>query len=275
MDHFLRILSWNMCGNGSKKIAYIQPYRDSQVVLVCQESGNPYKEEGLQQGHTYGDYVCLGAFKDEAAKNLRCTTSVLISCKACSAYGTQSCRQCDVGNHMHASYFYITNRVNIITRPCVKITYNRKIQIDIYTYHATANGFSSTVEIIEIINAIAKENNPNKRWILIGDFNANPEDFADHKCNKYDKLKPQHFIPFEFLGKSLDGSPQKNLCFMLYPNGFTQRSCNTFDYAFVSPQIVNDNIIFDIANIPVKDNNNCYLSDHNCISLLLNLRKFI
>ena len=62
---------------------------------------------------------------------------------------------------------------------------------------------------------------------------------------------------------------------MLYPNGFTQRSCNTIDYAFVSPQIVNDNIIFDIANIPVKDNNNCYLSDHNCISLLLNLRKFI
>ena len=270
MNNFLRIRTWNMQGGGASKIAYIQPRLDRKVILLCQESGVP-NTTGFQRGERYGEYLCLASSVDAAAYNQRCTTSVFVTCDACSAHNTIYCGRCDIFRHMPITTYEATNRMNIITRPYLKVTYNREVCIDIYTYHATANRNSSVVEVIEIIKSIM-DYGGNKNWILLGDFNAEPWDFESY--TPFD-LHAGQFNCMIFRTETRTRVISEHICYMLYPHGHTQGAngyrTSTLDYAFFSDTICNSGIIADITNYYITNEYRVPLSDHNSVSLLLNL----
>lgn len=258
MGKQLVIRSWNMQGSGRKKILYLNP-TVGNTILMCQESGPPHTK-GFSKGNIYKSYKCLGSYVDQAAENQRCTTSVL---------ATQ-----DIAAQITTTPFEVTNRYSIITRPLVRAVINMNENIYIYTYHATASEYSSVAEIIEILKGIINKRNKDDKWIFIGDFNSEPKDYLHYVPSKC--LFPKSFNHICIPNSTISRSTIWYTCALIYHEDPTQgitfinnnslRRRRFLDFAFVSINM--ESHIKNMYNDFVI-NENMILSDHNCISLLL------
>ena len=246
-----------MQGNGLNKINYIQPRNSIEnIIQFCQESGVP-TTTGFIKGKEYGEYVCGNTEVDSIAYNQRCTTSCLV---------TKKCwKDCEFETLKFSLH-----------RPVIGCIF---MDLALFTYHATANPSVSVLEVKEIIVTLNQKYGNSGKWILIGDFNSAPESYdCDKKWISPDQLN------YIRVASTRDRATEKDYCYLLYSSRGTQGSGeereNYLDFVFMSKALVEsyglsmyDNKM--IENYCVRDEKGNIISDHNRITIELNLDGYI
>lgn len=255
MGQVLRISSWNMQGNGRGKINYIQPQNsDDKIVQFCQESGVP-ETTGFNLGESYGSYVCVNTAVDAVASNQRCTTSCLVSKNI-----ARDCVPLKFESSLH--------------RPVIGCTFHGT-DLGLFTYHATANDAESVLEVKKIIEALNTECGSNGKWILMGDFNSTPDRYD---CDN--RLVSPNWLNYIRVSSTRARATERDYCYLLFSDRPTQGARGTrtrsLDYVFMSKALGESGLIYSqpnpqVENYSVTDGANSVISDHNRITIGLNL----
>ena len=240
----MTILSWNMQGwsDGKKEDALfkmIEREKLSNLVILLQECGNP-KTNGLSNNKNYN---CHGIYTDFGAKNLRCSTAIL------------TYKDLKV---LSKGHFLVGNGL----RPCVYIECEKII---IATIHCIANELESVTQTKFAMIELEKLAN-GKSWILMGDFNAQPNSFATGISSDYKN---------EVLFAGTKSRSNSKYAWMMYPQHPTQGAgaikSSCLDYMFMSYNTENWNVqsplnenIY-VENYKIFDEHLHTLSDHNAI----------
>ncbi len=192
----LSISSWNAQGNSIEKLTEVHRLfhssRHKNIILI-QEAGvfetekyNVCEFRKIMGGKYYGYFVPA-----VNAKNERCTTGILIETSICTT--PPDFHTFDSGK----------------TRPVVYANIQGdNINFNIATVHAIAQHSVAKKEILKIFQTLGSVG-PN--WLLMGDFNCNPEELIEI------------------------GVPRENL---QRSGRLTQQSGNELDYAIFSPNFI-------------------------------------
>ncbi len=257
------VFSWNMQGWGNQyhnneipedaKIkAALHSMRNAphnSRILMLQECGNPestgLSENSIWTGPDGERYICHINAADPTADNLRCSTAILVS----ENLDVEEC-----GAETFAG----------VTRPCVYVVIGG---IRFATMHAIANGSASVPDVKKAIENLAKKG---ESWLLMGDFNSNPTNYA---------VNP---VPEKLNDVLIGGTYDRPICIckMIYSKNPTQgRDGNrtaSLDFAFLSSDAEEGTILhYDLGTKTKMINEQQfagprkYLSDHNLIGLSL------
>lgn len=249
-NKYTTVHSWNMQGEGNTKIKNRTP--QMRDILLLQETGAP-NDKGFMPGNEYNGYRCILSKCDPAAKNKRCTTSILVS-KDIEDMVTEK------------GAYSVTNGKNRVTRPLLYINYE---DVYIYTYHATANISSSIAEMKYILRQMYKFKN--KYWMIMGDFNVIPTMLCDRMETVNNIKKGAAHVRLLTINFVTTSRPKRFQFYLLSSRRNTQGAGarkRLFDYALVSKAIVEDNICDGYVRNRLQTN-----SDHNEIGLTINTDK--
>lgn len=259
----INIISWNSQGGarqGEKFDAlsrYVGAYNQSgeDCVIFLQEAGTPTPGgTGFEEGKCYPlggrSYYCAVVCPDPIAQVQRCTVTILVNMEFYNKNVTKA------GYLEHGAFRPI---------PCVLVN----DQYILAGMHAIADSRQSVTEVNNIISHL--DNDKKKRkWILVGDFNAEPE--CHLELSEQTRIVPGKLNPIRYGGTK--SRPQ--LCNMLYPAQPTQGAGGyrtaTLDYAFMEINFKNEDIvawrneIVYSTSIPKR-----ILSDHNMISMRITI----
>lgn len=260
----LYVISWNMQGwNDGAKMDAMTDFFDSmnidlssnEVVIFLQECGHPnlcgfVEDQPLSYNN---DLICQKFCVDPTSNedNQRCSTAILTS---------SNVNVSDKGE--------IFTEVN---RGMLYIVYNNRV---FSTIHAPANESDSVPFIKELLVNLenGRNNSEYQDWILMGDFNSEPDRYPISDASGRPVLQPETANFINFYGD--ERLPY--FCDVAYPTSETQGSDgdreNIYDFAFMNSQgsfsqftVDNNNLAF--FNNKMSDSENRYLSDHNLIGL--------
>lgn len=239
-------------GDDEKMISLFRSIRNfskGSTIIMLQECGDPDKT-GLKQGVTLTSpftnekFQCYINHSDPTAFVKRCSTAILVS------------EGLNVTNYGILLPYGVTRPV-----VCVEVG-----GICFGTLHAIANQSESVPQVkTSLINLASQYQN----WMLIGDFNSNPQDYADYA--QQEKLN-------DVLLSGTVSRPGYT-CKMIFSKAPTQGAngnrTNLLDFAFISSNVNEENILYTedfktkVINIKQLSSSNYYLSDHNLVGLSL------
>ena len=261
----INIYSWNMQGYSDAKMeACLSKVADDNTIIFLQEMGNETEKMRNLLSIRGGKFELLSSFKDHQAANFRCTTGVIISGKLKKDIYNNSkfyakgiaTRSKDLFNEDVIFYngIFAKDLFAAYERPLLYLYVNGYY---LATKHMTAKSAIAVKETREDIkyllsNPIDRYDKekaiPNKGFIMIGDFNSQPEE------NK-DVLKDIHNVSCSHSGEK------------------THNNGHVLDYCYHTATV--DLVTFDnaknVRNINVKDKNGILLSDHRMIEICLNI----
>ena len=260
----LYVFSWNMQGwNDGAKMDAMTDFFDSmnidlssnEVVIFLQECGHP-KLCGFVEKRPidFNDgLICQKFSVDPAAdeKNQRCSTAILTS------------RNVNVSGR--GAFFPEVNRGMLY------VVSNNRI---FATVHAPADKHTSVPFVKGMLRNLEDSRNGGKcqDWILMGDFNSQPEGYPIDDALHTTSLHPEipNFIKF------FGDEDNSYFCDVAFPTSYTQgehgRRTSLLDYAFMNTdgyfsKFAKDSNNIAFCNVKIRNDEHKYLSDHNLIAL--------
>ncbi|MDE6597695.1 MAG: endonuclease/exonuclease/phosphatase family protein [Clostridia bacterium] len=156
------IISWNTQGNCLTKLSeahemLFSPARDN--IIMIQEAGNIQLENinfGRQREPNYHNFNSR-FFEQQDALNIRCTTGMLVE-----------------DSYVNRSEIF---QYAFLRRPIVCCEFlNGNEKYVFATVHLTANAQAAAQELIDINLAFRNQYDRGVKWIVIGDFNCQPNE---------------------------------------------------------------------------------------------------
>lgn len=260
------IHSWNAQGSFRRKSSYLEGLLSNNKpnILLIQEEGTIGETKNKNTGFETGDefeigghtFQCIVAQRDPGALVSRCTTAIMLENSLIRHKTDQNTYQREVA------------------RPLCYVLFG---DICIATLHAIANDSDSVTEVknhLKYLSGCMEDKDERIRdWILMGDFNSWPYrydmDIKNHALRPealvtYNKAYPICYEELSNYGRycniMIHGDPTQGPC---------GRRENYLDYIFFS--MLPAFHIINIYNRMVKDKEGNHISDHNLISLWVNL----